>query len=180
MAKSKSATDAKAIPALRYLARAGEIAPRPVYVLFGDEPFLKAEVLELLRSVVLGGEDAEFCYRVFEGDEAESRTVFDELATVALFGGGQRMVVVSEADSFVSRYRKELEDYAANPRKTGVLVLEVDTWPSNTRLFKHLAESGLQIDCKVPGEDEVFTWIRERSQRVYQTAFAAEAPLPSD
>ena len=95
--------------------------------------------------------------------------MFDELATVALFGGGQRMVVVSEADSFVSRYRKELEDYAANRGNTGVLVLEVDTWPANTRLFKHLAESGLQIDCNVPGEDEVLTWIRERSQRVYQT-----------
>lgn len=175
MAKAKSTSDAKATPALRYLARAAEIAPRPVCVLFGDEPFLKAEALEVLRSAVLGGADAEFCYRVIEGDDAEPRTVFDELATVALFGGGQRMVVIGEADGFVSKYRSELEDYAANPKRTGVLVLEVDTWPSNTRLFKQLAESGLQIDCKVPGEDEILGWIRERSQRVYQTAFAAGA-----
>ncbi len=155
--------------------REQEFPPRPICVLFGDEPFLKAEALESLRSAVLGGEDAEFCFRSFEGDDVESRTVFDELATVALFGGGRRMVVVNEADTFVSRFRPELEDYAANPKRTGVLVLEVDTWPATTRLFKQLAETGLQIDCHVPGEDEVLAWIRERSQRVYQVSFASGA-----
>jgi DNA polymerase-3 subunit delta len=175
MAKSKSSSDSKAIPALRYLARAQEFPPRPICVLFGDEPFLKAEALDALRSAVLGGGDAEFCFRALEGDDAEPRTLFDELATVALFGGGRRMVVVNEADTFVSRYRPELEDYAAAPKRTGVLVLEVDTWPATTRLFKQLAETGLQIDCHAPGEDELLTWIRERAQRVYQTSFASGA-----
>jgi DNA polymerase-3 subunit delta len=175
MAKAKSTSGSKAIAALRYLARAPEFPPRPVCVLFGDEPFLKAETLDALRTAALGGEDGEFCFRAFDGDDLQPRTMFDELATVALFGGGRRMVVVNEADSFVSRYRPELEDYAANPKRTGVLVLEVDTWPATTRLFKQLAETGLQIDCHVPGEDEVLMWIRERAERAYQTSFAAGA-----
>jgi DNA polymerase-3 subunit delta len=175
MAKSKTSSDSKGIAALRYLARAQEFPPRPICVLFGDEPFLKAAALESLRNAVLGGDDAEFCFRSFEGDDVQPRTLFDELATVALFGGGRRMVVVNEADTFVSRYRPELEDYAAAPKRTGVLVIEVDTWPATTRLFKQLAETGLQIDCHVPGEDEVLAWIRERSQRVYQVSFAAGA-----
>lgn len=163
------------MPALRYLARTAEIPPRPICVLFGDEPFLKAQALDSLRNAVLGSGDAEFCFRAFEGDDVEPRTLFDELATVALFGGGRRMVIVNEADTFVSRYRPELEDYTANPKRTGVLVLEVDTWPATTRLFKQLAETGLQIDCHVPGEEEILAWIRERAQRVYHAAFAAAA-----
>jgi hypothetical protein len=31
-----------------------------------------------------------------------------------------------------------------------VLVLDVDEWPANTRLYKALDQSGLQIDCRPP------------------------------
>ena len=46
--------------------------------------------------------------------------------------------------------RQRLEDYAAKPRASGVLVLDVDEWPANTRLYKALDQSGLQIDCRPP------------------------------
>ena len=49
-----------------------------------------------------------------------------EVATVAMFGG-QRLVVVEEADELVSRYRAELEDYVASPRASGILTLEMTT-----------------------------------------------------
>jgi DNA polymerase III subunit delta len=174
MAKAKSTSVPKALAALHYLASPQQFPPKPICVLFGDEPFLKAEALAALRSAVLGDGDGEFCFRAFEGDDAEPRAVFDELATVALFGG-QRMVAVNEADHFVSRYRSELEEYAIQPKRQGVLVLEVDTWPATTRLFKQLAETGLQIDCHIPAEDTVLDWLRSRAELMYQTPFAAGA-----
>ena len=79
------------------------------------------------------------------------RDVADELATASLFGGGKpRLVILERADGFVSANRQKLEDYVAKPRASGVLVLDVDEWPANTRLYKAVDQSGLQIDCRPP------------------------------
>ncbi|HKD37603.1 MAG TPA: hypothetical protein VKB78_12415, partial [Pirellulales bacterium] len=163
MAKSKATSDKGAVAALDYLGRPASYPPRPVCVVFGDEPFLKAEVLASLRRAALAEDDAEFSFRTFVGDDADPRSVFDELATVALFGGGRRVVLVTEADDFVSAHRAILEDYVSKPRETGVLMLDVKTWASNTRLYKQVAERGLQVDCKAPDERPLIEWLRSRA-----------------
>jgi DNA polymerase-3 subunit delta len=175
MAKTKSNSASGAIAALDYLAGPAKYPARPVCVVFGDEPFLKSEVLNALRAATLSDDDGEFSWRAFVGDETDPRSVFDELATVALFGGGKRLVLITEADDFVSAHRSALEDYVANPRDSGVLVLDVKTWPSNTRLFKQLAESGLQIDCKAPADSALVEWLRDRAERQYHATFARGA-----
>ena len=76
--------------------------------------------------------------------------MIEELSTVAMFGGGRRLVVVEEADDFVSQYRPQLEDYVARPARSGVLVLDLKTFPSNTRLYKAVAADGLAVDCGAP------------------------------
>src|SRR5215471_16325938 len=122
----------------------------PVCVLFGDEPFLRHESLARLRAAVLTGEDGEISFSTFDGDKIELREALDELATVSMFGGGRRMVLIEDAGEFVSKNREALEDYCAKPRASSVLVLSVDSWPANTRLYKKLAETGLQINCNLP------------------------------
>ncbi len=206
---AKARTSSGAVAALDYLVRSADSPPRPVCVVFGDEPFLKSEVLAALRSAVLADEDAEFSSREFVGEETELRTVLDEVSTVGLFGGGGRLVIVRQADkgrrraaaktadqaapadadtddddaadeaspssSFVSRNRQALEDYVARPSNSGVLVLEVTSWPSNTRLYKQIAAAGLQIDCNVPDGPLLLKWLRDRAARNYQASFAAGA-----
>jgi DNA polymerase-3 subunit delta len=78
------------------------------------------------------------------------RDVADELATVSLFGGGPRLVMLQRADGFVTANRQRLEEYVAKPRTSGVLLLEVDDWPGNTRLYKAVDQAGLQINCRPP------------------------------
>ena len=123
-----------------------------VCAVFGDEPFLKRLVLRELRERIVGA-DAEAAVASYDCQERlpDWRDVADELATASLFGGGgPRLVILERADAFVSANRPKLEDYAARPRATAVLILEVDDWPANTRLYKALDQSGLQIDCRPP------------------------------
>ena len=115
---------AKTLTAVDYLAGAEKHPPWPVCVVFGDEAFLRRQSLRKLREAVLGGGDDDFSLSAYEGKSAELRDVLEELATVAMFGG-RRLVVVEEADDFISRNRPELEDYVARPSPTGVLALEV-------------------------------------------------------
>ena len=135
--------------AIDYLAQPDKYPPKPVCVAFGDDLFLRRQVLLGLRHAVLGGDEGDFSLTSFEGRTAEFREVAEELTTMAMFGS-QRLVVVDEADEFVSRYREALEDYVARPGRSGILLLDVKSWPSNTRLYKAVDAQGLAVDCNAP------------------------------
>src|SRR5262249_6534199 len=155
--------------------------PASVCAVFGDDAFLKGEVLSTLRKSLLGGDDGEFGLSVFTGREVQLRDVRDALSSVSLFGDGQRVVIIEDADAFVSDHRPELEDYvasrsrepsetrSASARRTydSVLVLDVKTWPSNTRLAKAVAASGMAIKCDAPNERQAKTWLVQRAKAVY-------------
>lgn len=155
----------------------------PICVVFGDESFLKRLALERLRKSVLG-EDNETPFATFEGKQVEWRDVADELSTVSLFGGGKsRYVVIDEADSFVTKFRDRLESYVERPARTGVLVLEVSSWASNTRLYKAIDKSGLQIECRPPEKARgksldtarVVRWLRQRSSSAHDAKLDEQA-----
>jgi DNA polymerase-3 subunit delta len=125
---------------------------------------------------VLGADQDEFSLTVFAGRSGVAlRDVLDALATASLFGGGRRMVVVDEADDFVSEYRAELEDYVAKPARNGVLVLDVKTWPSTTRLAKAVAASGLAFECKPLNEQQTKRWLVDRAKSRYEVRLDAAA-----
>ena len=171
----------KTLHAFDYLSHVADHPPRPVCVAYGDEPFLKTEVLQTLRQSVLGNDDGAFSLKSFNGTELirrerfALREVLDELSTVSMFGGPNRLVIVEEADPFVSEFRAPLEDYLARPKHHGVLLLEVKTWASNTRLFKAVAEHGLQIECKAPAPALVRKWLIGRSQHQHGAKLEAAA-----
>ncbi len=168
----------KPVEALDLLARPDKHPPLPVCVLLGDESYLKRQVLQRFRQQVLAGADAEFSLTTLAGPTATLSTVLDELGTVALFGGGRRLVVIDQADDFVSRYRGQLEDYVHKPAGSGVLVLDVASWPANTRLYKLLAEAGLQVECKFPSPARLLKWLAAHAHEAYQARLepaAAEA-----
>ena len=140
------------IHAFEILDERGERAVPGVIVTFGDEPFLKQLVLKKLQHNIVGNED-DVPVTSYDCQDRmpDWRDVADELATSSLFGGGgPRMVILERADAFVTAHRSQLEDYTGRPRHTGVLVLDVDDWAANTRLYKILDQSGLQIDCRPP------------------------------
>lgn len=155
----------KPLAALDYLAHSEKHLPRPVSAVFGDEAFLRRQVILGLKAAVLQGDDAEFSLSTFEGRKAVFRDVHEVLSTVAMFGGDRRLAVVEEADAFVTRYRSELEDYVARPSRGGVLVLDLEKLPSNTRLHKSIAAEGLLVDCSAPTPAKLTKWLGNWAKR---------------
>ena len=155
----------KPVSALDYLAEPVKHAPSPICVVFGDDRYLRRRATAQLLDTLLGDqEDRDLLCLRLEGDNAELRDVKDELATVSLFGDGGRVVIVEDGDKFVQNFRPELEDYVAKPLNSGTLILEVTTWPKNTRLFKALESSGLQIECKTPSEAKLLRWMADHAK----------------
>ncbi len=66
-------------------------------------------------------------------------------------------MIVEDADSFVTRERARLEKYLVAPSATGVLVLDVQTWPANTKLAKLIPDAAT-IVCKAPAPARLPEW----------------------
>src|SRR3990172_2800133 len=168
MAKA-SGTKSAVVPATTFLASPDKHPAGPVCAVAGDEAFLKREVITALRHQVLGSEQDEFALTTLTGrKELLLRDVLDALATGSLFGSGRRMVIVEEADDFVSQYRAELEVHVAKPHRNSALVLEVKTWPSTTRLAKAVAAGGLTIECKSLNESQTRRWLPDPAKSRYE------------
>jgi DNA polymerase III subunit delta len=161
--------------AIDYLARQAKYPARPVCAAFGNDAFLRRQTILALREAVLGGGDADFSLTTFDGGDTLWCDVHETLSTVAMFGGGKRLAVVDDADDFVSRYRQQLEDYVARPSRSGVLVLDLDSMPSNTRLYKAIAADGLLIDCAAPTAARLTKWLVDWAKQRHGVTLAPAA-----
>ncbi len=143
MAKQPSVT------AFDVLVDPSRIEPAPVCVLVGDDGFLRHEARRALVARLCGADpDATADY--LDGAKAELRDLLDLLGERSLFGGDRRVVVLQDADPFVSAWRQQLEDYVSRPASDATLVLEVESWPANTRLAKAVATTGVTVRCQTP------------------------------
>ena len=138
----------------------------PLYVLHGDEAFLKRQVLQALRARALGPDADDQSLATYPGDKAEFAAVFDELQTVPFFAP-RRIVVVDGADPFVTRYRAQLEKTIDKLPASGVLVLDVKTWAATTRLAK-MVDNAATIVCKAPKPYQLAPWCTEWAAAQHQ------------
>jgi DNA polymerase-3 subunit delta len=115
----------------------------PVLIPFGGDHGLRGWVVSLLNQ----GEDVT----VVDGETARWIDMHDELSTSSLFSFGQRRtVVVRNGDKLVKDFRGEIEGYVAAPGDASRLVLELETLPSNTRLYKSALKDQMLVHCTAP------------------------------
>lgn len=158
---------------LAFLERADRLKPLPIYVVCGDEDFLKRQVLTALRRLVLGEGDTAFGLSTHAGDKATLAAVRDELVTIP-FLTSCRLVIVENADPFITQFRGQLEKYVAEPASTGVLVLDVKTWPATTRLAK-LLDGNATLVCKAPAAYKLSAWCTQWAAACHGKQLSSEA-----
>ena len=145
--------------------------------LFGGERFLQKLALNAI-SDKWGGEDSDFSTTKLEGSTCQWSDVIDELCSKSLFDAGSaKIVIVDNADPFVKQNRDRLEDLADNPPTEGVLVLVVESWASNTKLYKRIDKKGLQLHCDAPiikrgrgkqrDDAKIIKWLVARAKKSY-------------
>ncbi|MGA2172659.1 MAG: DNA polymerase III subunit delta [Sedimentisphaerales bacterium] len=125
-----------------------------VYVIAGDEPTLvNAQCTQLVDRLIPQQEKATGLL-VADTDRITITEVLDELRTLP-FLTKKRVVVIRNADKFISANREILETYFENPCPTGILVLTVSSWPGNTRLAKKLPDVGTLVEVEAPKGAEI-------------------------
>ena len=133
-----------------------------VYVIAGKEEFLVSGEYERLIDALLEPEERALGLFAVDSSTVTISQVFDELRTLP-FLCKKRVVVIKGADEFISENRQLFEKYFDNPSPTGVLILTVATWSSQTKLAKKLPIIGKLINVA-----ELKSW--EIPQRLSQYA----------
>jgi DNA polymerase III delta subunit len=141
---------------------------KPVYALIGADPFLQ---LQKLREV-LSALPADVQRADLDGERAELADVLDELRSFAMFGSG-KVVVLRNADAFITRFREQLEDYVASPSSSGTLILRLESLPSNQRIYKAIAKVG-QIEPCTPPKD-LGRWVIAQAKTAHGATITPDA-----
>lgn len=155
----------------------------PTVVLFGPQRYLTGLVL---RHLIGTGDGPGDLFAVeLDSDGTEWAVVADQLHSGSLFGDDNKVVVLRDADDFVKKHRERLEEVASDAGRAVPLLLTVEAWPANTRLYRIVGEHGLQVSCNVPmtgtgkwdGPDtaRVGKWLAGRAARTHGFQIAPDA-----
>ncbi len=145
-----------------------------MFAVVGADRFLRAEALTgSLREWGLVDDEANSPTRV-DGSKASLADVLDEVRTYSLLGD-RRVVLVDDADDFISAHRKALERYCESPASTGTLGLLCNSLPKNWRLHRIIAESGRVVICAAPERRDVVPWIIRRARDAYGKRLSSTA-----
>lgn len=158
--------------AFEFLKTAGKGSVKPIYVLSGDDAYLRDEAIKAIVARAVEGDDMAVAR--FLGDQVKLADVLDEVRTLP-FLAKCRVALVENADPFVTAYRKDLETYAEKPASSGVLVLSVKSWPGSTKLAKLVDKVGLAIECKTPNERELPAWLVQFARSRAEVKLDADA-----
>lgn len=141
---------------------------KPVHALVGSDLFFQLEKLrEILASLPPDVQRLDV-----EGETAQLADVLDELRSFSMFSSS-KIVIVRQADEFISRYRESLEQYVAKPAPDSVLVLRVASLPGNQRIHKLIAAHGQVHDCNPP--KDVAGWIAQRAKTAHKLTMKPDA-----
>lgn len=140
-------------------------APARILVLHGPEEMRKREALDQLRALLeaaFGQTDTV----LFDGKAALLADVLDELRSLSLMQQ-YKIVLVDDADVFVTAHREPLERYAAAPVDSATLVLRSVKW-NKGNLDKLIEKVGSVVKCESLAAREVPAWLTERARTTHQ------------
>jgi DNA polymerase-3 subunit delta len=159
--------------ALAFLDKVATAKRQPVYVLFGDEDFLKLRCRDAILIAALGDADPAFAVAAYSGDKLDFSAVRNDLETPS-FLAPVRVVLVEGADPFVTAHRDALEKYVADPSTVGVLILDVKTFPETTKLAKALPDAA-KVACKAPRPQALPGWCSGWAKAEHRKRLGADA-----
>ncbi len=146
---------------------------QPVYALVGQDRFLLSEELKKILRAMADELDELGPTRV-DGSRGQLAEVLDEVRTRSLLGS-RRVVIVEDADPFITANRKALERYCESPSADGCLVLLCKSLPKNTRLHRIINNTGMVVTCEPPKGRAVLSWLTGRAQKAYGKRLGAAA-----
>lgn len=155
--------------ALRTAIDAGSFDP--VYVLSGDEDFIKDDLLRQIIAQAVDDATRDFNLDVRRGPELDAADLSSTLGQLPMMAD-RRVVVIREAHALKKAPMAVLEKYLAKPSHDLVLLLVL---PAEETLPKQWPASLTVCECKPLSEDSVLKWVSHYLKENLQCGIAPDA-----
>lgn len=129
---------------------------RRVYLLYGDEDYLKLQYKnKLLRALVTEGDTMNFSR--FEGKEAQVPALIDLAETMPFFA--EHRVILVEDSGFFKNAAAQLAEYLPDMPETTCMIFIEKEVDKRSKTYKSLKDIGRMVEFKTPDEKMLTRWV---------------------
>ncbi|MBO4290321.1 MAG: DNA polymerase III subunit delta [Lachnospiraceae bacterium] len=126
-----------------------------IYLLYGEERYLKKQYTQRLREALTTGDDMNTHF--YEGKDVPVGEIID-LAETMPFLAERRVIFLSDTGLFKSGGEK-LAEYLTNANETTYFVFTESEIDKRSKLFKVVSSKGCAVDFAVQDENTLKKWI---------------------
>ena len=131
---------------------------KPVYFLYGDEPYLLNKCIARFKDAVLTETSIDFNYSLFYAGDSDVTQIKDAIETLPVFAP-QRLVIIKNAHDFKDADFLELESVITNQVKSTVLVFFAEKIDKRKKMIKTIFDLANCVEFKKPYENQIPQWI---------------------
>ncbi len=135
---------------------------QPVYLLFGEESYLKRQYAQKLRQALAGTGDtinASF----YEGKDINPGAVIDLAETLPFFA--ERRLIMLENSGLFKNASEELADYMKHIAKTACFVFVEDEVDKRGKMYKAVKNAGRAVEFPRQAGEVLTRWVLARLKR---------------
>ena len=141
-------------------------APSPIYLLVGEEDFLRDQALKVIKSAVLGAEGLEgFNDDVFYGDECVATDILGCANELPVFAE-RRLVVVKGTEKLSAREGEAIIPYCQEPNGSTTLVFTAAKLDNRLKFPQALKKHAMTVDCGALPPAQVPRWIEAQAKEL--------------
>ncbi|MBQ8804825.1 MAG: DNA polymerase III subunit delta [Tyzzerella sp.] len=127
-----------------------------VYLLYGEEAYLKKQYKEKLRNAMLSPDD-NMNYAYYEGKGINVKEVIDLAETLPFFA--ERRLIIMEDTGFFKNASPELSDYIKELPETTAMIFVESEIDKRGKLYKAVQSKGRAVELGRQDEATLLRWI---------------------
>lgn len=135
---------------------------KPLYLVYGPEPFLKEEFLDTLKRTIAAGREQDLDISAFYGENSDIN--LSVILNTASFFAKHRLIVIKNAARLSGPQKKSVLNYIKNPCPNTSLVLETDKNSPEGEFLSALAKQASLIECNKLPASRLYGWIYKRAE----------------
>ncbi len=133
-------------------------SPGPLYLLFGEEPYLLRESLSLLKTKALSEGAQDFNYDQFFASEVKAAQVRDTVEMLPMMCS-RRVVVYRDVHHLKEADWSVLMPLLERPVESCTLLMTAEKIDKRKKQFKKIDEQGVLVELKRPYDNQLPGWI---------------------
>lgn len=158
--------DKQGLVNLRAQLKSGEL--KNLYIIFGDEDFLKEYYIEAIKKMIVEEGMEEFNYTVFEGEKQDFEEISMAFSTPPMMAD-KKLVVIKDSGIFKITTDEPKSNFEAKKAFWGdilkesyedvCLVFHERTVDKRSALYKAAAKAGESVECAYQEGVELLNWV---------------------